>query len=290
MKKYNPLADLLSFTSEDEKLTSFDWGKFGIKQKYLIIFTGRTGSTLLTKMIQKTGLCGSPEEYFNEGFIKHQVGRFTPNDAAGYIAHLARSFARNGIFGAEIDAMRLRWMEDIIDFGAEVFPPATTPHVWMTRQDLVSQAYSYAAAKVTGLWHVVGAGQEVKTAAVNPGGQITDKMVWHNLLDIVANEQSAEAYFSRNALTPLRITYEELISEKFLTLLRVLHHIGLPLPDDLTQLNQEDDPTQRMKYSEKYPFILRFLEKYQTDLDYVNKNRTTLNVQNMKTHLRLSEM
>jgi LPS sulfotransferase NodH len=287
MKKYNPLADLLSFTAEDEKITAFDWDRVGIKQKYLIIFTGRTGSTLLTKMIQRTGLCGSPEEYFNEGFIKSQAGKFQPNDAEGYIAHLARTFARNGIFGAEIDAMRLRWMEDIIDFGAEVFPPATTPHVWMTRQDLVSQAYSYAAAKTTGLWHVVGVDKQVKTAALNPGGQITDKMIWHNLLDIVANEQSAEAYFSRNAITPLRITYEELIAEKFLTLLRVLRHIGINLPDDLSQLNQEDDPTQRMKYSEKYSFILEFQEKHRAELAHLSQNRATINVPEMKKAMAL---
>lgn len=287
MKKYNPLADLLSFTSADEKLASFDWDKVGIKQKYLIIFTGRTGSTLLTKMIQRADLCGSPEEYFNEGFIKSQAGKFLPNDVEGYVAHLARTFARKGIFGAEIDAMRLRWMEQIIDFGAEVFSPATTPHVWMTRQDLVSQAYSYAAAKTTGLWHVVGTGQEVKTAAHNPGVQITDTMIWHNLLDIVANEQSAEAYFSRNAITPLRITYEELISEKFLTLLRVLHHIGISLPDDLSLLNQEDDPTQRMKYSEKYSFILGFQKKYKAEIDNIYQNRATINVPDMKKAMAL---
>src|SRR5690242_16628012 len=60
------LEALGSLRRKGEFLTDFDWRTRSVSVTYVIFITGRCGSTLLTKALADTGLCGTPEEFFNE--------------------------------------------------------------------------------------------------------------------------------------------------------------------------------------------------------------------------------
>jgi Stf0 sulphotransferase len=41
-----------------------------LQQSYLVCSTGRSGSTLLCKTLEKLGCCGNPEEFFHNELVK----------------------------------------------------------------------------------------------------------------------------------------------------------------------------------------------------------------------------
>src|SRR5215208_139697 len=69
---------------------------------YLILSTPRSGSTLLCRGLEGTGLAGRPHEYFRpEGRLWSQYGGDA--DPVGYVARLlSERVSANGVFGAKV--------------------------------------------------------------------------------------------------------------------------------------------------------------------------------------------
>jgi LPS sulfotransferase NodH len=283
---YNPLVSLFSkdgFPVEIQK--EFPWQDYGVTHKYIIFFTGRTGSTLLTKLILSTGLCGNPEEYFSEQFIPHKKKVLGEISFFDYLAHLAKTTSSNGYFGVEIDSLRFQWLQKLIDFDAKVFEAESTRFLWLTRQDLVSQGYSYAAAKTSGLWHVFTGDNSATQAPFKEQKEITDHQIWDNILHILQYEQKMEQFFDRKMIEPLRLNYEQLVTDKTLVLGRILNFLGLNLDDYIKKIMFEQEPTEKMKYDKKTETLLRFYDKYEQLIQAIEKNRKTIPIASIRCDL-----
>lgn len=126
--KPNPLRDLLDPERNSPPLANFDWLGSGVSRKFLIIFTGRTGSTLLTKLIKSTDLCSPPEEYLSNHYVSSVLKIHGAMSTEEYLRFLVMRFTKKGIFGIEIDSMRLRFLHELIDF-KKVFPPNDTNYI-----------------------------------------------------------------------------------------------------------------------------------------------------------------
>jgi hypothetical protein len=84
-------------------------------QRYVILFTPRSGSSWLTQLLSSTQRLGLPEEYINPDFV-FDVARFLNAKTSGQLldALLRRRKTENGIFGIEARAVDV----DLIGFEA----------------------------------------------------------------------------------------------------------------------------------------------------------------------------
>lgn len=230
----------------------------GIRRSYVIVMTGRTGSTWLATALRQINGAGFPLEYFTDDFLS-EFGRSMPRQSvASFVADLVARYNRDGTFGFKIDPMRLSWLEQYVSTVPTFGGPAT-PWIDMRRLDLVKQAFSFGRAKRSGRWHRFARNPDESNAHVS----VPDGQVWHEMGLILRNEQWINAFYARNDLRPLRIFYEELQDSHNHLLRRVLHKIdpgrqwgSLSHVEDITlKLAAEADA------AEEFEFVTRHIEK-----------------------------
>ncbi len=72
-------------------------------RSYVIVFTARSGSTWLTKLLSATNLLGHPEEYINPDFVRAVAEFLQSRQQASFLQSLMRRRKTdNGIFGIEV--------------------------------------------------------------------------------------------------------------------------------------------------------------------------------------------
>jgi len=183
------------------------------RRGYVICSDARSGSTFLSRVLISTGVLGVPKEYFHD---------------PRWIAHLRRS--KDGL-------------EQVLDqastpngvFALKVFPPhfdhsrrlgwAELPglgFVELRRADILGQAISTVRARQTGQWLST---QPAVTAPRYSRGAITDA-----LARIAHGRARWECYFARNAITPLRLTYEEAHADPQRAVDAVAFMVGIERP------------------------------------------------------------
>ena len=173
---------------------------------YVIFFTGRCGSTHLVDLLAQTGLCGMPDEFFNEAFVDEQAAAWHGPDIAEYVVQLVARRSAGRRFGFKIDGLRHRWLCELVDPLA-LFPPSAFGFVYMNRRNVLEQAYSYAHAKRSGLWHRTRDAPGAPPASLPPA-TITDRELWQELAMISCHESHLEGYFRERGLAVTRIDYE----------------------------------------------------------------------------------
>jgi len=212
---------------------------------WIVASVPRSGSTLLCRVLWDTGGVGAPKEYLNPMQLRDWEVRLGSSGAArfGYgllrgpavalargagwdrarlAAHLARVRARrsdaSGRFGIKIHYHHFRrWF---LDRGWAV-EDLLAPYRWVriVREDRVAQAVSWARALQTGRW---ASRQRSLAPAFYRAGQI-DRLIQA----IEEQEAGWEGFFARRAIVPLRITYEELVTDPRATVRGVLAHLGV---------------------------------------------------------------
>ena len=111
---YNLLKELFGANQERIEFDAFDWSALGVLHKYIILITGRSGSTLLTKLMNNVNKCGNPDEFFTEDYIAHVKRNMEIDNIAGYFKHITKQHTKNGYFGFEINAERFFWLDEIV--------------------------------------------------------------------------------------------------------------------------------------------------------------------------------
>jgi len=264
----------------NERMDSFDWNSHGISIPYVIFFAGRCGSTLLTRLLKSSGLCGLPDEFFNDtAFYNRSI---KANTFPEYFSGLVREHSSHGRFGFEIDPIRFASLRQLLNFTG-IFPPEITSLFWMTRRNIVAQAWSFAKAKVSGVWHLDQWG--LVPDAVD-SGIVTDRDVWREIALVLRGEQSMEAFFSEYDLKPCRIDYEMLVADKNATMIKVLRHLECPVTGVIEFLAHNAKETERQTYSDRDKFIALFFDKYRSKLDEIERERNSIDVGKLKTWLK----
>ena len=268
IRRENPYLSLFldsQATAETCKKT-FNWDQYGIRSPYVIFITGRCGSTLLTGLIKDTHLAGDPNEHFNIASVKN----FLPISLTAYLEHMIRQTSSNGFFGVEIDWIHLGLLDPILDF-AGTFPPEKTIFFYMTRRDIVAQAWSFASAKATGIWQNYLATTD---SQVSPPSTLSldDNSIWHEIMLILEAEMRFEQFFKRNRIKPTRIDYEMLITSKRDVLGLVLQKIGCDIESIAAKTDEIKDQTLKIP-RDQFVSILTFRKKYADLLSTVESVR-----------------
>ncbi|MFN7630500.1 MAG: Stf0 family sulfotransferase [Cyanobacteriota bacterium] len=269
IKQENPFLELFAdepATSASCK-TTFDWSRSSIKSSYVIFITGRCGSTLLTRLIRATQLAGDPNEYFNVNYIKKS---YSGGTLSSYLDQVVRTTSSNGSFGFEIDWIHLCFLEPLLDFDI-VFPPVHTTFFYMTRRDIVAQAWSFASAKATGIWQNYAATKDV-TASHSSTPALYDKDIWHEILLILEAELRFEQFFKRYRIKPTRIDYEMLMASRRDVLGLMLLKIGCDPESIVAHTDQIIDQTLKIP-RDQFASILNFRCKYANLLSAVQSVR-----------------
>lgn len=240
---------------------------------YLVCATPRSGSTLLCHLLDQTGVAGHPEEYFealrHSGIPRRPHEYFDPDRHANILKRLAfrempnaeprpnplwqpgtydryldwaikEGTTPNGVFGAKLMwgylgdfAELLRGIEGMAGLPVPELLGRAFPglrYIQITRQDKVRQAVSLWKAVQTQAWRQEADGERQMTAEP----QFSFRAINYLVRLLTAHDASWDAYFLGLGYEPLKVTYEELAEAPEPVVRRVLEHLGIPAPGDLS--------------------------------------------------------
>ncbi len=297
----NPIRKLFPNESELLDYANFDWKSLSIKP-YLILFTGRSGSTLLTEQMVKLGY-GNPAEHFSELNIPY-VKKYARSDRFyDFFSYIVTSQSKNGYFGVEIDALRFFWISSLINFNNVFSPMGKIPIIWLIRQNILAQAYSFAVAKRTGIWHIFESKknnklensqdvvvqdqdvviQDQDVVIQDQDIVIQDCDIWKELILILRYEQKIENLFLDSGVVPLRITYEQLILDQAMVFGMIMSYLSVSTQEGEIAKKIDDvlacpEPVTKMVYSEREDKLIVFYSRYSKILNRISMYRKSIDV------------
>lgn len=196
----------------------------------IICATPRTGSTLLCDLLKGTGVAGRPNAFYRRQSIPDFMRAFgvsgPPDGLAFDRAYLAAALREGtgdtGVFGLrvmwptvpELSVTLDRLFPGLPDDAARyerAFGPA--PYIHLARRDRVAQAISRARAEQSGLWHMDADGTErERTAPPRTPTYDRDEIAGY-IAETETHEAAWTAWFARQAVTPVEVTYESLSAD-----------------------------------------------------------------------------
>lgn len=212
---------------------------------YLLCGTPRTGSTMLCGLLESTGVLGRPRSWFrepDETGIAAELGLPVEGDRPADYGEYVRAVAGAGRTSNGVFAARVMWgsLEHVVaGLGIRDEPGALRPAgdldvlqdalgplavVHLRRVDVVGQAVSWCRAEQTGFW------QQGDSARAEPSEDID------LLLDLVRtideHEAAWRAWFDRNRVQPVELTYEGVVDDPAGAVGQVAAQLGVALPSD----------------------------------------------------------
>jgi LPS sulfotransferase NodH len=192
---------------------------------YLIAASPRSGSQLLGALLTSTGLAGFPDEHFNPWHMGHAAHSF-PDDLIYNPEHIQRLIEKhttpNGVFGTKAHFLQ------VVNFVGldrlESLYPTPLKYISLYRRDFTRQGISLARA--------------VQTNAYNSDMQPAKEPIYnfYQILQCVrevrVDAKGWETYFHQRGIEPLRVIYEDLVTDQMDTLERVLEFLEIAVPVD----------------------------------------------------------
>ncbi|MFZ9201008.1 MAG: Stf0 family sulfotransferase [Opitutales bacterium] len=225
--------------------------------RYCIASTPRSGSTLLSRTLEATGLAGVPMEYLNPAFIGGWVRlhRGQPVKLAQYLADIeSRRTTANGVFGLKLHWAQVRYLaasgkQPVTDV-ARLAVGAHDRFILINRRDKLSQAISLHIANHTKVYHSDQlALRETKTEPAFDAASISA-----HIARLFAEEADWRAYLRARGAPCIEVFYEDLVADHGGTCRRVLDFLGLD------QVDVPPPPTTKLQTIETATFRRLYLE------------------------------
>lgn len=215
-------------------------------QSYVICTSPRSGSTLLCQLLREAGDAGYPGSHFHEPSLEKCLGYygFQKEQFATQVDALTAVFQKVFEYGkGKSDIFGLRLQRHSFDFFIEqlsILHPSllddesrinaafgNTLFIHLTRENKLDQAISYVKAQQSGLWHIAPDGTELERLS-EPKEIVYDAASISSQLELLEHmEIGWKDWFWREDIKPLRITYNELSTYPYDTLMMVLRKLGL---------------------------------------------------------------
>ncbi|NVJ93304.1 MAG: hypothetical protein HWE34_16685 [Methylocystaceae bacterium] len=220
--------------------TSFDQPPYdGDVQSYMICTTPRVGGTLLGALLQSTQNMGVPHEYFHLNEVTQPLGKrwSLPERLSTPVyleaLHKYRT-TPNGIFALKVHYVQLDGVlkqHSFLDFLKTI-----KTFVYVTRDDLLGQAVSYAKAHQTRNWSSL---QEAKTSPT-----YDHKLIERAMEDILAQNAHWQKFFALYDIQPLRIRYEDIVIAPNQTCRAICQAMGY---EPKNAFNLEESPLKKQR-------------------------------------------
>lgn len=210
---------------------------------YRIWHTQRSGSTLLCKALESTGIAGQPGEHLNiareVSLLDHyQVGSYrelknriwqcgtSPNGVFG-IKTSMYAFGYNKLFEEIKNHQQITAPSTDIDHEgvwADLFP--NCKHLYITRRNKARLAVSWWKAIQDQVWHLENGKNRPQEEAFYDEKYNLDALN-HLFKEANLREAALQEYFDRYDIAPLTIVYEDFIKDYESTVFRVLQYLRL---------------------------------------------------------------
>lgn len=201
-------ASLFAGLHSDSARLAEDLAKPASPLLYLIYFTPRSGSTWLNDTLRQAKRLGFPREWFNPGFLTQNARNLNADNLGDYIALLRRRGHSTAGFSFQITANQIRHVFGSPEAFLGYFPP-DLPAFYLRREDMVLQAISLAKAVNSNVFHSTLASDADRSqadASFDYNGPEFARWLRH----ILALERAQEDMFARHAISPIRLSYEEI--------------------------------------------------------------------------------
>jgi trehalose 2-sulfotransferase len=227
------------------------------RQSFIIWFSQRVGSTMLTQALEDTGLAGRPGEWFNiPGTTADLLAHYRARDAFELREAFWRDGVTNGVFGVKY-GFGEKLHADLTALFTQLLPLGTPDpegraaweavlpnckHVFLTRRNKLRLAVSWWRAIRSEDWHRPSRPERtVVDPATGPVPERITRPTPANLVDqydynaletllLGANlrEAGMQDRFDRWAVVPHNIFYEDLIATHEPTVRNLLDYLEVP--------------------------------------------------------------
>lgn len=238
---------------------------------YVICTTPRSGSTLLCRLLQETGVAGHPQSWFHRPSVddwRSDLGLSAVANSDDSLRETVDAAIGRGRGASPIFALRLQQhsFHHLMSCLRQLAPDSTTDVetlttvfgrarlIYLSRTDVLAQAVSYVRASQTGLWHRNADGSELERLAP-PREPIYDRVaIATELAALTAQNDAWREWFEVEQVTPLTLTYEQLAQNP----IGVLGHILDDLGFDPAVCSTVATPTARLSDRTNRAWIARF--------------------------------
>ena len=248
---------------------------------YTIWFSQRTGSTLLCRALQSTGIAGNPSEWLNASDLldKYQLSSYaelqqrlwqlgtTSNGVFGvktgvyepYFGQIIDTFKQFPGCNPESNNRVEVWENAIlgalprapyVDAGLHRFP--NHKHIYMTRRNKVRLAVSWWKAIKSEEWHRQ-AGQA--PVADNLKNKYSYRAIAHLFAECSMREAAIQEFFAEGSIVPLTIVYEDFVLAYEATMRNILDYIEIP---DSEKVAIANPPLQKLADDVSEEWVQRF--------------------------------
>lgn len=204
---------------------------------YTIWFSQRTGSTLLCKALETTGIAGTPREWFNcKPDLLDDFHQTNYEELQAYLWKLGST--PNGVFGINHSFYEPNFsqlIETLRKF--PICPPTETSrtkiwehvfpnhrHIFMTRRNKIRLAVSWWKAIQSGEWHL-SAGEQPKP--IDLSNAYSYDAINHLYNECSMREAGTQEFFNEGNIMPLNIFYEDFVQEYDQTIRNILDYLEL---------------------------------------------------------------
>ncbi len=194
-----------------------------------LCFTNRCGSNHLADAMQSDGRLNMAGEFFNADAELDDAKLHGHPSFADYIRLqiLWRQLSQRFVVKIAITHLALLGHAGVLDAVR-----ARSHYIFLTREDRLAQAISLHIAGQTGHWTADASSALPDTLAYS---RVSIDRI---LAEVAEANRQFEQFFARNAITPIRLTYEAFVADRQRGLARIGAAIGLPylhlVPDALT--------------------------------------------------------
>lgn len=240
------------------------------KRFYTIWFSQRTGSSLLCKALQSTGVAGQPEEWLYQDNLFEAYAVTTPAELQESLWKSA--CGSNGVLGMKYSFHEPHFSQLLEEFRR--FPGCSPDasdrtaiwenafpahrHIFMTRRNKVRLAVSWWKAIQSEEWHR----RSGETSALRDvSGAYSFDAIEHLYAEASMREAGIQEFFAEGKIIPLTVVYEDFIQRYEQTVRDILDFLGLDgssvkiAPAYFSQTS--DEVTEQ--------WVQRFRQEYQVD-------------------------
>jgi trehalose 2-sulfotransferase len=232
---------------------------------YTIWFSQRTGSTLLCKALESTGIAGKPREWFNcPPELLSTFHQTNYPDLQEYVWKLGST--DNGVFainhsyhephfGQLIETLRRFPACESKDTSQtkvweQVFP--NHKHIFMTRRNKIRLAVSWWRAIQSEEWH---SPTDEKRKQTDLSNAYSFDAINHLYNECSMREAGIQEFFTEGDISPMNIFYEDFVQNYEQTVRTILDYLGIDsrsvsiAPPELTKLadSVSEEWTQRFR-------------------------------------------
>ena len=216
------------------------------KLSYTVWFTQRTGSSLLCRLLEDTGVAGVPNEWLNYPIGTDPFAHFGVETSAELQQRLYElGSTPNGVYGLKYGLSEPHFSELVTTLRAfpaceaagrsraEVWACAfpNGKHLFSTRRNKVRLAVSWWKAIQSDEWHREK-GQPPQAQDLSDAYNFD--AINHLFNECSMREAGIQAFYDEAGITPLTIVYEDFVANYRETVERVLAYLGLELPSART--------------------------------------------------------